>query len=71
MILAHQIELQPHDKQRTYFAKASGIARFAYNWALKPWQIQYQAHQDNLDRPKPTPGALRKQLNAIKRDEFP
>lgn len=71
MILAHQIELQPNNKQRTYFTKASGIARFAYNWALEQWQIQYQAHKENPDRPKPTPGALRKQLNAIKREEFP
>ena len=71
MILAHKIELQPNNKQRTYFAKACGTARFAYNWALDQWQTQYQAHQDNPDLPKPTQGKLRKQLNAIKRDEFP
>jgi len=71
MILAHKIELHPNNTQRTYFAKASGIARFAYNWALDQWQTQYQAHQENPDLPKPTQGGLRKQLNAIKRDEFP
>ncbi len=71
MILAHKIELKPNNKQRTYFAKASGTARFAYNWALAEWQAQYQAHQENPALPKPTQGALRKQLNAIKRDEFP
>jgi len=38
MILAHKIELQANNKQRTYFAKASGTARFAYNWALNQWQ---------------------------------
>jgi hypothetical protein len=34
MILAHKIALDPNDKQRTYFMRASGTARFAYNWAL-------------------------------------
>ncbi|WP_375677871.1 MULTISPECIES: helix-turn-helix domain-containing protein [unclassified Bartonella] len=24
-------------------ARASGCARFAYNWALKEWQQQYEA----------------------------
>jgi putative transposase len=71
MILAHKIELQPNNKQRTYFTKASGTARFAYNWALDQWQTQYQAHKNNPDLPKPSQGELRKQLNAIKRDEFP
>jgi putative transposase len=71
MILAHKIELQANNKQRTYFAKASGTARFAYNWALDQWQKQYQAHKENPDLPKPTQGGLRKQLNAIKRVEYP
>jgi len=71
VILAHKIELKPNNKQRSYFAKASGTARFAYNWALEQWQIQYLAYQENPDLPKPTQGALRKQLNAIKRSEFP
>ena len=34
MILAHRIRLDPNNVQRTYFAKACGVARFAYNWAL-------------------------------------
>jgi putative transposase len=71
MILAHKIELQANNKQRTYFAKASGTARFSYNWALDQWQKQYQAHKENPDLPKPTQGGLRKQLNAIKRIEYP
>lgn len=71
MILAHKIELQCNNKQRTYFAKASGTARFAYNWALAQWKEQYQTHKENSENPKPTQGKLRKQLNAIKRTEFP
>jgi putative transposase len=65
MILAHKIELKTNNKQKTYFAKASGTARKAYNWALEEWQKQYQAGG------KPTEAALRRQLNSIKREKFP
>jgi putative transposase len=51
--------------QRLYFARASGVARFAYNWALAEWQRQYKAGE------KPNDTALRRQLNAIKRAQFP
>lgn len=71
MNLGHKIELRCNNEQRTYFAKASGTARFAYNWALAQWRAQYQAHKENPDNPKPAQGKLRKQLNAIKRTEFP
>jgi putative transposase len=65
VILAHRIALDPNDVQRTYFAKACGTARFAYNWALAEWNRQYAAGE------KPNEGALRRQLNAIKREQFP
>jgi putative transposase len=65
MLRAHKIELRANDKQATYFAKACGAARKAYNWALEEWQKQYQAGG------KPTEAALRRQLNSIKRKEFP
>lgn len=32
--LAHKIELNPNNKQKTYFSKACGISRFAWNWGL-------------------------------------
>jgi putative transposase len=41
------------------------VARFAWNWALDQWQQQYAAGG------RPSEGALRKQLNACKRTEFP
>jgi hypothetical protein len=31
MMIAHKIGLDPTNKQATYFARASGVARFAYN----------------------------------------
>ncbi len=71
MIIAHKITLNPNNKQATYFAKASGVARFAYNWALGQWKLQYDASKLDANLPKPSQFSLRKQLNAIKAVEFP
>ena len=65
MILAHKIALDPNDRQATHFAKAAGTARFSWNWALGQWQEQFKAGS------KPNEAALRKQLNAIKDEQFP
>lgn len=71
MLITHQITLNPNNKQATYFAKASGVARFAYNWALSLWGEQYQAWKTDSSLPKPSQLSLRRQLNAIKREAFP
>jgi len=65
MLLAHKIALNPNAAQRDYFARAAGTARFAYNWALAEWKRQYRTGE------KPNDTALRRQLNAIKREQFP
>ena len=67
MIRAHKIRLEPNNLQATYFAKACGTARFAYNWALAKAKEQYE--QDNAF--KFNEAALRKELNAVKREQFP
>jgi putative transposase len=64
VVVAHKIALDPNNRQRSYFARASGTARFAYNWALGEWQRQYRAGG------KPTEMSLRVQLNGIKRQRF-
>ena len=84
IIRGHIIELKPNNTQATHFKKACGVARFAYNWALSEWKKQYeqdkqyrddclakdiQVDEDKLI--KPTQGKLRKQLNSIKRQQFP
>lgn len=71
MILAHKIALAPNNAQATYFARACGVARFAYNWALVEWKRQYEAAKADPALPKPSQMALRRQLNAIKREQFP
>jgi putative transposase len=65
MLLAHKIALDPNRAQRLYFVRAAGTARHAYNWALAEWQRQYKAGG------KPSDMTLRRQLNAIKREQFP
>ena len=71
MIIAHKIALAPNNAQATYFARAAGVARFAFNWALVEWGRQYEAHKADPAQPKPSQAALRRQLNAIKRGQFP
>ena len=71
MIVAHKIALDPNNVQATYFARACGVARFAYNWALDEWKRQYDAWKADNSLPKPSQAALRRQLNAIKREQFP
>jgi putative transposase len=64
MILAHTIALNPNNK-------AAGTARFAYNWALAEWQRQYAAWKVDPTSPRPSEAVLRRQLNAIKREQCP
>ncbi|CAH0274207.1 hypothetical protein SRABI118_03577 [Massilia sp. Bi118] len=71
MLTAHQIALDPNDRQATYLARAAGTARFAHNWGLAEWQRQYAAHEADPSQPRPSQLSLRRQLNAIKREAFP
>jgi len=71
MYLAHRVRLDPNNVQAAYLARCAGTARFAYNWALAEWKRQYEACKLDPALPKPTEAALRRQLNAIKRELFP
>lgn len=63
--LAHKIRLDPTESQVAYFKKASGVARFAYNWALGCRKAAYDSGE------KIRGFALIKHLNSIKKTEFP
>ena len=65
MLLTHKIALDPNMAQRVYFSRAAGTARFAWNWALSEWKSQFEVGG------KPSEMSLRRQLNAIKREQFP
>lgn len=71
MYKTHKIQLNPTNKQKTQFLQAVGTARFAYNWALQRWGEQYQAFKRGDRETKPSRFTLNKELNAIKREEFP
>jgi len=54
MLRVHKVALDPTNKQASYFAKASGTARFAYNWALAWWRDaynQWKVDPTSCDRP--------------------
>lgn len=61
----HLIRLDPTVAKAKVLARACGVSRFTYNWALAEWEKQYKAGG------KPTAAKLRKQFNAIKGEQFP
>ncbi len=65
MILAHRIRLYPNRQQETYFRRACGIRRFAYNWALETSASLHAEgiHASDYD--------LVRRFNGIKAIEFP
>lgn len=72
MLIAHRIALNPNKAQEAYFARAAGTARFAYNWALAEWKRQAaQWWESGKATAFPSEVSLRKQFNAIKREQFP
>ncbi len=71
MLVAHKIRLDPNNVQATHLARAAGTARFAFNWALAEWTRQYQVCKADPSLDTPSDPALRRQLNAIKSEQFP
>ena len=65
MIKAHKIRLHPRPEQATYFAKAAGTARYAFNWAVAEWKRQYEAGE------KPSALKLRTQFHALRKQQLP
>ena len=46
--IAHRIQLMPNNKQKTYFRKAIGCCRLAYNWGLAEWKRRYKEGERGL-----------------------
>jgi putative transposase len=64
-MIAHKIELKANNHQITYFKQGCGVARLAWNWGLSNWQQQYKQGLN------PSGMSLKKEFNAIKREQFP
>jgi len=65
MILGHQIALEPTDGQASYFRRAAGTARYAYNWGLAEWKRMYKAGE------KPNANKVKAAWNAHREAELP
>jgi hypothetical protein len=66
----HKIALDPNEQQAACFAKASGVARFAWSLALARWEEQIALWREYRCI-KPSEAALPKELNALKDSAFP
>jgi putative transposase len=62
---AYKVELDPNNKQRGYFGRCAGTARYVYNWGLAEWKRQYE------EGDKPSAYGLRVRFNAQKDDLCP
>ena len=62
---AHVIRLNPTPEQETYFRKACGVARHAYNWALARWK------EARAEGKRVTSKDLKAEYNRIKGEQFP
>jgi putative transposase len=59
------IRLNPTFAKANALARACGVSRFVYNWALAEWDRQYRVGE------KPSAQELKKRFNQIKREQFP
>lgn len=71
MYKVHKVRLEPNNKQATGLSRAAGVSRFAYNWGLELWGRQYEEFKRGERDTKPSQLSIRRELNAIKREEFP
>ena len=74
IIRGYKTELKLNNKQRTACLRHAGCARFAYNWGLARKQAAYAARKAAADPQSvkiPTAMDLHKELNALKKTDFP
>ena len=63
MLIAHRVELDPTDGQRTGFARVAGTARCVYDWALDEWRCRDAPRRLDPTLPAPMEAAFRRDLN--------
>jgi len=66
MLRAHKIRLNPTPEEEQYFRKASGTARFVYNWGL----AEIKRALDDGRTPESALD-LKARFNTIKHEQFP
>lgn len=65
MLRSHRIALDPTVEQSIALAKACGVARFTWNWALDAWNKKHKAGE------KTTAFRLKREWNKVKHSQFP
>ena len=63
--ISQQIKLKLNNKQKTYFAKAFGCARFAYNWGVEKFNEYFKSGLLKNGY------QLKKEFNAKKKTDYP
>lgn len=71
MIRGHKILLNTTPIHEHYFARAAGVARFSYNWALASWNDIYEIQLQDDSVQGTSEMELRRELNRIKKENFP
>jgi len=66
ILRAYKVEIDPNNKQRTALLQHAGAARFAWNWGLARRKAEYESTGKSSNAI-----AQHRQLNALKRTEFP
>ena len=66
IIKGFKVRLIPTEEQKTYFEKASGTARWVYNWALNRKLEEYYTNQNNISS-----NDLGKELTVLKNTTHP
>jgi putative transposase len=71
MKIAFKTQLLANNKQASHLTRACGVSRFAWNWGLAKWNEYHKEFTEEKRDKNPSGLALKKELNAVKRDEFP
>jgi putative transposase len=66
IVRGYKTELDLNNAQITVCLQHAGVARFTYNWGLRRYMSEYAA-----GRKTPTAIGLHKELNALKKTDFP
>jgi putative transposase len=72
ILRSYRTELDPNQAQRETMVRTAGTARFAYNWGYQSIEAFRQFHQLPIPcSPIPSAYDLHRELNGLKRTEFP
>lgn len=71
MIRSQQLLLRPTQAQRILFAKAAGLSRYAWGWAIDLCERHYAIYGKTPGYKRPTAARLMKHWNKVKDRRFP